>query len=350
MWHTLVDNWPWFLGILAVAFAARQFRLYVLRKKAEREAKKDELPQRYNTGNPYIDAAYESQKPAPPLTPEIPPYTPPARNEVEDFYAKEKAAWQKRQDDAAHLIALANQKAQFEMVQNGKCIRLTIYDPDTVESLDKLTVIEEIKDNEKDYVLGGCVKIVDKRPATPKQWLPTHARAAAEEAEKRRHAAVRDGELFKRVDPVTGAQSFESVDRGVQEGIDRGKGYSGMIKAQAKKDFEELKPKIRADAEKMAREKFVPARMEAFHQQAAQDGTKVDAIVEAFVTQVGDQAVKAAEERFNTPQPLTNELFYKALDRGAWQMRDDGTPLPKEEQVGRVDPPPVPDDNAVGVG
>ncbi len=342
MWSTLVDNWYWFGGLLALAFLFRQARLYVLRKKKEREEKKDDTavpdhgPQRYNTGNPYIDAAYEAEKEqTKPLTPEVPPYTPPKRNEAEDHYAKEKDAWEKRQADAERLIAEANQKAQFMMVEQGKSVRLTIYDPDTVESLDKLTVIEEILENEKGYVVGGTVHVVDKRPATPKQWLPAHARAAAQEAEKRRRTALRDGELFARTDTVTGAQRFESVDREVQECADRGRTYAKGTAAKAREEFKELLPGIRADAEKMAREKFVPLRMEQFQQQAAQDGTKVDAIVEAFVTQIGDEAVKAAEKRFSTPQPLTNELFMRAVDAGGWQMKDDGTPLPKEEQVDR---------------
>ena len=129
MWNTLVDNWYWFGGILAVAFLFRQFRLYVLRKKKEREENK---PSGGTYTMPKVEVTQDFKDP-PIVVPDplanipAPVYTPPPRNEVEDFYAKEKAAWEKRQEEAAHLIALANQKAQFEMVQHGKCVRLTAF-------------------------------------------------------------------------------------------------------------------------------------------------------------------------------------------------------------------------------
>jgi len=96
MLYTFVDNWPWFLGLFFLVFGLRQFRLYVLRKKKDRESKPPEP-----VTNTLVDTAYDAhQAAATPLPVEPPaPVPAPAKrevNEVEEFYREERRKFEAR--------------------------------------------------------------------------------------------------------------------------------------------------------------------------------------------------------------------------------------------------------------
>lgn len=281
-----------------------KFMRYAMEQKQKAaEATKPAEPPAGDTHDGY---EFREIPPAPDSLPGsyMPPQPEPAKpqvNEVEEFYARERRAFEQRQELITAEVALANQRAQHLMVTKGVAVLLTIKDPAGVPEGEAICEVRELLEDEPGY--GICaLKVVDHRPATPPVWLPPHAREAYEYKEKKRQEALSD----------------EGRDK-IEADIRDAKAYSEKIRQTARKDFEELIPEIRADAEKLAREKFVPNRAAQINAEASERGCDPKVVIEEFVSEVVEQAVAAARRRYATTQPLTNDMFMRAVDAGGWQ-------------------------------
>lgn len=286
----LIDYLGAFVGLLLLTYVIRQFRLYVLRKKADRE--KAVVPPPAAPVNVPI--------PEPEYVP--PPEPPPAPvNQVEEYYRRFK------QDlsEADRQVALKNQEAQFLAVEHNRPQLLTIYDPADVKAGDPLCKLEDFplddmrRNNDSGHPAAnqtGEVVILDFR--TPRdemteRFLPAPFRERYAALAASRKKAITEGALSRKP---------SSVDAMIEES----KAASAKNREQANKDFAELLPEIRKQAETIAREKMVPNRMEDFKKEAEQHGVDVVVIIDQFVKSVGDTAEAQAKARFQKAGPLSD--------------------------------------------
>lgn len=306
------------VGVVLLALGLKRLRLWIVSKRPKPE--ETGYPQTDKaTGPMYVTAAPEPARPV---------------NEVEEYYKR----FRRTEAEVEREVQLATQKAMFKAVEENSPQLLTIYDPSDVKQGDPLTKLEDfpLDDMRRQATSNhpaagelGEVVILDFR-TLPNDMHPgfmprTFREKYAQKVQERKDAIERGKIKTARPDGHGGPVGIASADPKTQADIERHREYSDRVREQARRDFEELKPQIRADAEKTAREKFVPARTAQFQKEAAERNVDVKVVVEEFVKLVGDQAVQQAEERFNRAGPLnernpllkslTGERMRKA---GAW--------------------------------
>lgn len=333
VWKFLEDNLVWAgpTGILALVFGLRKLRLWIvsLRKKPEETGypttDKAEAPEVKPDHGPEPDPMYV-QAPPPPAVPE---------NPIEAYYKENRRVLA----DAEREISLVNQKAQFEAVEKNNPQLVTIYDPYDVTPDQPIARTEDfpLDDSRRQVDSGhaaageqGEVVILDYR-SSPDEMAPGFKPLPFRERYKlkaaARRAAIKGGAIkTARPDGHSGPVVITSTDPKTQADIEKHQEYRERVASQAEKDFLELLPQIKADAEKLAREKFVPPRMEEFKREAEERGVPVDQVVDEFVRKVGEDAGWAAEARFKKAGPLdeSNPLLRKLTPErmrqaGAWQ-------------------------------
>lgn len=322
-WKFLEDNLLWLgpTGLFVLTMGLRQLRLWLLSLR-----KKPEPPAEPTPVEPAPDYQYSTAPPAP-----VEPVNP-----VEAYYR----AHRRELAVCEREIALVNQKAQFEVVERNNPQLVTIYDPADVKAGGPIAKTEDFplddirRKNDSGHPAAGMLHeemvVIDYRPLPnalvpgfmPKTFAEKYQEKARARADAIRQAAIKTA----RPDGFGGPVGVVSADPVTQADIEAHKEYSSRIRDQARRDFEELKPQIKADAEKMAREKFVPPREQEFRQEADERGVPYEQVVEEFVRKVGEDAVWAAEARFQKAGPLdesnqllknlTGERMRKA---GAWQ-------------------------------
>ncbi len=286
----LIDYVGAFVGILLLTYLIRQFRLYVLRKKADRE--KNVVP----------PVTMPVDIPPPP-EPEAPPEPPPEPvNQVEEYYKRFKQTLA----ESNKRVALKNQEAQFLAVEHNRPQLLTIYDPADVKAGDPLCKLEDFplddvrRNNDSGHPATnqtGEVVILDFR--TPPNEIydgfwpaPFRERYVALAASRKK--AITEGALSRKPTLIDAL-------------IDESKAASAKNREQANKDFAELLPEIRKQAEMIARENMVPARMAAILTEAETLGVTAESLIEEFVISVGNTAVEQAKKRFAVSGGLSED-------------------------------------------
>lgn len=323
-------------GIFVLTFLLKKLRLWIvsLRKKPEAQpttttpAASDPTEEKPALGGPEIPPKFQySTAPAAAAEPV---------NPVEAYYA----AHRRNLAVCEKEIGLVVQKAQFEAVERNNPQLVTVYDPADVTVGLPIAKAEDFplddlrRKADSGHPAAGMteeVVVIDYRPL-PNELVPgfqplpfreKYKLKAQQRAEAIRKAAIKTA----RPDGPGGiGVKVTSADPVTQADIEAHKEYSERVRSQARRDFDELKPQIKTDAEKMALEKFVPPRMEEFKEEAAERGVDVQQVIDEFVRKVGEDAVWAAEARFQNPGPLdeSNPLLRNLTPErmrksGAWQ-------------------------------
>jgi len=251
------------------------------------------------------------QVPAPQLPPEP----------IDAYYRKHN----RDRDEADREVSQALYRAQHAAIVDDKPQLLTIYDPADVKPPAPLFRLEHLpyddirRKPDSGYPFAGstdAVVVLDFRPLPHElddgTRHPFSARWAARAAARRE--ALRAGAILTARQDADGLD-LESSSRKVQGDIDAHKAYSARMRAKAATDIAELLPEIRAEAERLAREHMVAPREDELRAEAAAEGLTYEQVVDRFVREVGDGAVRQAKTG-----PLdADRLFRRLRNGGAWQ-------------------------------
>lgn len=266
------------VALVALAYGLRRLRLLILARKAARPALV--TPE---TPAPLLsvpEAQEQAQEPAK------------KAENPEDYYRRLKDA----QTIEPVWVAAAHQEAQFRAVERNEDVILTLHDPRTVKEGDPPYTISP---KPVDHPNPASVVVIDDRPLaqqdadTRKTVLTRPMREKHEKRQDARDEAIREASSGKLAGEIEAAKK-----------------YSRDTRIQARKDMEEAIPLIRADAEKLARKRLVPPRMDAFNAEAGERKVKVDVVIEEFVKKVADDAEKEARDRFESGTVYTKEQTF----------------------------------------
>jgi hypothetical protein len=303
---------PW--GLIALTLGLRWLRKFI--KTAGREAKSAgtyakpavEITQEFGDRSDFADddqaaRAYGFPKPeaAPPPNP------------VEEHYRKTGRTLV----DAEKEVQLAQQLAQHNVVARNAPQLLTIYDPADVKAGDPLTRLEDFPHDDIRRQPGsnhpaagelGDVVVLDFRLLADEfdSAPPFRDRYAAKV--KARQEAIKGGAMTGIARPADGSTGFRvvSADEVIDRDIVLSKRRSAENRLKARQDFIALLPEIRTEAERLARDVMVPARMEEITREAGEKGVSVDTVVDAYVLWVGQTAVERAEAQFSSRPDLND--------------------------------------------
>lgn len=299
---------------LIAAWLLKKLREFILAGRAKVRIETSEPPEDLDEILPPTEAALVA-RPEPVTPPPAPPAPPPV-NAVEDYYRQ----WKRSLPDADREVQLAVQKAQFLATKKNKPQLLTLYDPSDVPPGTPLTRLEDFplddsrrKPTADHPAAGECgdVVVLDFRPLADELnagFLPAPFRERYAAMVARRQAAITAGAVkTARWEPagITTILDVESTDAKLQLDIQKHKAYRAKIETEVKADLERLLPDIRTSAEKMAREVFVPSRLDALRAEANEKGVPVEELIDAFVASVGEAAVRGTEDRVRRGGPLT---------------------------------------------
>lgn len=271
-------------GLIVLTFVLRQLRLFIIKHRKPKVEPPTPVP------DPVPDPEPDPVDAPPPEPPSVislgVQQSSTAIVNVEDFYAKLKA----RREKISTGVSAALQSAIFLAVEENRPQLVTLYDPTDVKEGDSICSVEDFPytDPRRRPTSGhpaagelGEVVVIDTRQLPNPDHSGHMPRPFAERwkalAEQRR-AAIENG-------------SVDSPVKSVRTQIQAHAEYMRRIRQQAEIDFELLKASVREDAEKMAREVFVPKRMAELEKESTESGVPVQKVIDSFVSMVGDEAV-----------------------------------------------------------
>jgi hypothetical protein len=248
-------------------------------------------------------------------------------------YNAQKKQWNDWMACIENEIQLATQEAMRRSVEEGRPTLLTIKNPYELPDGSKVTVIQDLPwDDKRRKVQGwlGDVQVDDQRP-TPHEkfgygFMPSVEREKWVLSCRERRAALKAGSLARTKSAVSikPADSVEvefvsSTD--IQKLIDNNTARKARLNDRADAEFAEEFIKIRADAERMARDVFLKDsnRQALFVEQAKQRNVGKEVIEEEFIAQVVKDAEATAGALYHRTTHVVpsragvNDVFKQAL-------------------------------------